>query len=100
MGSPPPAGSKNAVFRFRSVRSIVIAPAKTGSLRSSRIAVRNTDQTNKGIRSSVIPVARILITVVIKLTAPRIEETPARWSEKIPKSTEAPAWAIPADKGG
>lgn len=78
MGSPPPAGSKNAVFKFRSVRSIVIAPARTGSLSRSRIAVRNTAQTNRGIRSIVIPVARILITVVMKLTAPRIDEIPAR----------------------
>jgi len=28
--------------------------------------------------------------VVMKLTEPRIEETPARWSEKIPKSTAIP----------
>ena len=91
IGSPPPAGSKNAVFKFRSVKSIVIAPARTGSLRSNKMAVKNTDHTNKGIRSIVIPVARILMTVVIKLTAPRIEETPARCKEKIPRSTEAPA---------
>jgi hypothetical protein len=50
-----------------------------------------TDQTNKGIRSKVIPFDRILITVVIKLTAPKIEEIPARCNEKIAKSTEAPA---------
>ena len=36
----------------------------------------------------------------MKLTAPKIDETPARWSEKIPKSTEAPACAIPAERGG
>jgi len=30
-------------------------------------------------------------TVVIKFTAPKIEETPARWREKILKSTDAPA---------
>jgi len=42
----------------------------------------------------------MLITVVIKFTAPRIEDTPARWSEKIAKSTEGPAWAIFLDKGG
>ena len=35
--------------------------------------------------------ARILITVVIKLTAPKIDETPAKCKEKIPISTEAPA---------
>lgn len=33
----------------------------------------------------------MLITVVIKFTAPRIEDTPARWREKIERSTEAPA---------
>ena len=31
IGSPPIAGSKNDVFRLRSVSSIVIAPARTGS---------------------------------------------------------------------
>lgn len=42
----------------------------------------------------------MLITVVIKFTAPRMEDTPARCSEKIPKSTDAPACAIAADNGG
>ena len=100
MGSPPPAGSKKEVFRLRSVNNIVIAPARTGSDNSNRIAVINTDHTNNGIRSIVIPAARILMTVVIKFTAPKIEEAPAICNEKIPISTEAPACAIPADKGG
>jgi len=78
MGSPPPVGSKNEVFKFRSVRSIVIAPARTGNDKSKSKAVIATDQTNKGIRSKVIPVERILITVVIKFTAPKIEEIPAK----------------------
>ena len=77
-----------------------MAPAKTGSLSRSRIAVRNTAHTKRGIRSIVIPVARMLMTVVMKLTAPRIDDTPARCSEKIPRSTEAPACAIPAERGG
>jgi hypothetical protein len=38
-----------------------------------------------------MPSDRILITVVIKFTAPKIEEIPARCNEKIAKSTEAPA---------
>ena len=42
----------------------------------------------------------MLIIVVIKLIAPRIEETPARWREKMVKSTEAPACAKFPDKGG
>jgi hypothetical protein len=91
IGSPPPAGSKKEVFKFRSVNSMVIAPANTGKERSKRTAVIITDQTNKGIRSKVIPSERILITVVIKFTAPKIDEIPAKCKEKIAKSTEAPA---------
>lgn len=42
----------------------------------------------------------ILIIVVIKLIAPKIEEIPARWREKMVKSTDAPACARLPDKGG
>lgn len=42
----------------------------------------------------------ILIIVVIKLIAPRIDEIPAKWSEKIVRSTEAPAWARLLANGG
>jgi hypothetical protein len=66
------------VFKFRSVRSIVIAPAKTGRDKRSKIAVKNTDHTKRGVRSQVIPAVRMLIIVVIKFTAPKIEEAPAR----------------------
>jgi hypothetical protein len=38
--------------------------------------------------------------VVIKLMAPKIDETPAKCKLKIVKSTEAPAWAIFAERGG
>lgn len=38
--------------------------------------------------------------MVIKLIAPKIEDTPARWREKIVKSTDAPAWARFPAKGG
>lgn len=88
------------MFRLRSVRSIVIAPAKTGRDNNKRMAVRNTDQTNRGVRSHVIPVVRMLMIVVMKLTAPKIEEAPARCNLKMDRSTDAPACAIPADSGG
>lgn len=78
----------------------MIAPANTGRDRRSSTAVITTDQTNNGIRSKVIPGVRILITVVIKFTAPRIEDTPAKWREKIERSTEAPAWAMALERGG
>jgi hypothetical protein len=68
----------------------VIAPANTGKERSKRTAVITTDQTNKGIRSKLIPGLRMLMTVVIKFTAPKIEDTPAKCNEKIAKSTEDP----------
>jgi hypothetical protein len=55
-----------------------MAPAKTGRESKRRIAVKNTDQTKRGVRSQLIPTVRILIIVVIKFTAPRIEEAPAK----------------------
>lgn len=91
MGSPPPAGSKKDVFRFRSVRSIVIAPAKTGKDNNRRTTVIVTAQTNRGIRSNWSPCQRMLITVEIKFTAPRIDEAPARCREKMARSTDGPA---------
>lgn len=56
----------------------MIAPAKTGKDRSNRTAVIKTDQTNKGIESSVMDEERIFKIVVIKLIAPKIEEAPAK----------------------
>lgn len=47
-----------------------------------------------------IAVGFILIIVVMKLMAPRIDEMPARWREKIVRSTDAPAWARFPDRGG
>ena len=70
---------------------MVIAPASTGSASSSRKAVTSTDHTNSGILCSVMPGARMLKMVVMKLIAPRIELAPARWSEKIAMSTAGPA---------
>jgi hypothetical protein len=56
----------------------VIAPARTGRDSNNKIAVKKTDQTNSGVCSIFKAGFRILITVEIKLMAPRIEETPAK----------------------
>lgn len=56
----------------------MIAPAKTGNDKSRRTTVIVTAHTNRGIRSSCNPCHRILITVEIKFTAPKIDEAPAR----------------------
>ena len=100
IGSPPPAGSKNLVLKLRSVSSIVIAPAKTGRERSSKNAVIRTDHTNSLKRSNLIPGERILKIVVMKLTAPKIDDIPARCKEKMAKSTDAPPWPMGPLKGG
>jgi hypothetical protein len=60
------------------VSNIVIAPANTGNESKSRIAVIKTAQGNKGIRSINIPKARRLRVVLIKFTAPKREDTPAK----------------------
>jgi hypothetical protein len=56
----------------------VIAPARTGNDRRSKIVVIKIDQMNKGIRSNFINFGRILIIVVMKLIAPKIDEIPAK----------------------
>lgn len=66
------------VLRFRSVRSIVIPAAKTGNDRRSNTAVTSTDQTNRGVWYWEMAGGFMLMVVVIKLIAPRIDETPAR----------------------
>src|SRR3569623_3438025 len=71
---------------------MVIAPARTGSDSSSRKALTSTDQTKSGILCKVMPGARMLKMVVMKLIAPRIDDAPARCSERIAKSTAGPGW--------
>lgn len=88
------------MFRLRSVSSIVIAAARTGRARRSIIAVISTDQTNKGMLNIGIDAGFMLMHVVIKLIAPRIEEAPAKCSEKIARSTDGPEWTILPDSGG
>jgi len=78
------------VLKFRSVSNIVIAPANTGKESSNKIAVINTDQTKRGIRSNDKFIGRMLIIVVIKLIAPKIEDAPAKCKEKIVRSTLPP----------
>lgn len=79
------------VFRLRSVNSIVIPAARTGRDRRRRTAVIRTDHTNSGVWYCERAGGFMLMIVVMKLMAPRIEEIPARWREKMARSTEAPA---------
>jgi hypothetical protein len=69
------------VLKLRSVNSIVIAPASTGSESNNKKAVIKTAQTNNGVLFADIPGARMLVIVTIKFMAPRIDETPAKCKE-------------------
>jgi hypothetical protein len=77
-----------------------MAPAKTGRDSNNKIAVINTAQANKGIRSRIIPKVRRFPKVLIKFTAPKIDLTPAKCNEKMAKSTDLPAWAMFLESGG
>lgn len=79
---------------------MVIAPANTGKESNSKTAVMNTDQGKRGTLSKPAPNGRKFPRVLIKFTAPNKEETPAKWREKIAKSTEAPECAIFLLNGG
>jgi len=83
-------GSKKLVFKFLSVRSFVIAPARTGRLKTNKTVVIKTAQTKRGKFSQVLPGQRKLITVVIILIEPNKELIPAKCKDKIDKSTAAP----------
>lgn len=78
----------------------MIPAANTGRDKRRRTAVIRTDQTNKGVWYCVIDGGFMFKIVVIKLMAPRIEETPAKCREKIVKSTDGPAWARFPARGG
>lgn len=78
----------------------MIPAARTGRDSRSSTAVIRTDQTNRGVWYCERAGGFMLIAVVMKLMAPRIEEIPARCREKIAKSTEAPACARLPARGG
>ena len=88
------------MFTFRSVSSIVIAAASTGSERRRSTTVIFTAHTNNCIRSSVSPLARAFIMVVKKFSDPKIDLAPARCREKIARSTGGPACPMFEDSGG
>jgi hypothetical protein len=73
---------------------------RTGSDNRSSRAVMSIDHTNSGIRSGFMLFGFMLIVVVIKFTAPRIDDTPAKCREKMARSTDAPTCAIPLANGG
>lgn len=79
---------------------MVIAPAKTGRDNSNKIVVIKIDHAKRGVWFRLIPDPRRFPKVLIKFTAPRRDDTPAKWREKIAKSTDGPECAILLLRGG
>jgi hypothetical protein len=66
------------VLKLRSVRSIVIAPARTGNDKTNKNTVTKTDHTKRLMCSKEIEHLRKFLTVHIKLIPPKIELIPAQ----------------------
>ena len=77
-----------------------MAPAKTGNDSNNKNAVTKIDQANKGILCNVMPGVLMFKIVVIKLTAPKIEEAHAKCKLKIAKSIAGPGCPALEDNGG
>lgn len=71
-----PAGLKKVVLKLQSVNSMVMLAARTGREWRRRTALMRTHQTKKGVWYWDMAGGFMLSIVVIKLMAPRIEETP------------------------
>ena len=76
--APPFAGSSRWAPKTRSAPSANRPAASTGKASSTRIEVTRMFQVKIGMRNIVMPGARIVMIVVMKLTAPRIVPKPAR----------------------
>jgi hypothetical protein len=78
------------VLKFLSVRTIVIAPAKTGNDSNNNTAVTKTAQPNKANLCNLIPGLLIFNIVVMKFIAPNKLLIPARCRANIARSTLGP----------
>jgi len=76
-GSPPPLASKKEVLRFRSRRSMVIPPARTGRDKTKSNPVIIIDQVKSVILSKLTSTPRLFHIVDMKLRLLRILEAPA-----------------------
>jgi len=78
------------VLKFLSVKTIVIAPARTGNDNNNNTAVTITAHPNKANLCNFIPGLLILSIVVIKLIAPNKLLIPDKCKANIARSTLGP----------
>src|SRR3954469_22139487 len=86
--SPPLPGSKNDMCMVWSNITMNCEAATNGVPSTTRAEVVRLAQTSSGMRHSVMPGARIVRIVTMKLTAVRIDEVPAHWTPML-KNSEA-----------
>ena len=86
----PDEGAKNSVPTLRSNHTMISATVTTGIANNVRNAVTSIIQTNTGIRSSVIPGARMLMIVTIMLIADVVDPMPSNTSPATQKSGPRP----------
>jgi hypothetical protein len=77
-------------LKFLSVKSIVIAPAKTGKDNNNKTAVTIIAQPNKANLCNLVPAVLRFNIVVIKFIAPNKLLIPAKCKLNIAKSTLGP----------
>ena len=87
---PPREASKNTVPRCRSANSMMRPAVRTGAARTTNREVARTLQQNGGMRNIVMPGARILRIVTMKLIPPRIEAVPTMANPRIHRSCPVP----------
>ena len=88
------------MLKLRSVKTIVIPPANTGSDNNNKTAVITTAHPNKANLCSLIPGTLMLKIVVMKFMAPNNDDTPERCNANIAKSTLGPLWLCTPANGG
>ena len=83
-------GSKTCAPNFRSASSTSSAAASTGNAISTSTLVSRMFHVKIGMRNIVMPGARMVKIVVMKLTAPRMVPKPASASPMIQRSAPTP----------
>ena len=96
---PPFAGSSRWDSNTRSAPRAKSPAARTGNARSTRIEVTSVFQVKIGIRNIVMPGARIVMIVVMKLTAPRIVPKPLSARPKTQRFPPRPGLKVVLDSG-
>ena len=97
--APPVAGSKMCAPNIRSAASPKKAAASTGNAISTRIDVMRMFQVKIGIRNIVMPGARIVMIVVMKLTAPKMVPKPVIARPTTQRSPPTPGENVVDDSG-